>query len=140
MHRLPIGCDIDRLNQLVSSSWINYHIIMNILRWKILSSFNGCVSVSDGCLYSSIWRMNIVELVTYARKWCYFTLICFVLGLLTGSQANVSALMLSSNSLHMTVGETVPTLYPGAFIYFRISIIGMVLLSDWLSAMYSLSV
>ena len=74
--------------------------------------------------------MNIVELVTYARKWCYFTLICFVLGLLTGSQANVSALMLSSNSLHMTVGETVPTLYPGAFIYFRISIIGMVLLSD----------
>ena len=84
--------------------------------------------------------MDIVELATYARKWWYFTIICFVLGLMAGAQANASSPMLSSNSLHMTVGETVPTLYPRDFIYFMIFMIGIVFTSDLLSEIYSLSV
>ena len=53
----------------------------------------------------------------YARKWWYFTLIFFVLGLISGDQDNVSAPLSSSNSLHRKFGETVPTLYPRAFIF-----------------------
>ena len=56
------------------------------------------------------------------------------------ARANVSTPLLSSNSLHKIVGENLPTLYPKDFIYFRSSMILMVLQSAWLSAMYSLSV
>ena len=69
-------------------------------------------------------RMGIVDLATCVQKFWFFSLICFFLGLMVGYQSNVSAPMLSSDSLHRTVGETVPTLYPRAFIYFRISMIG----------------
>ena len=41
--------------------------------------------------------MDIVELEKYARKWWYFTLICFVLGLMYVYGANISAPLLSSN-------------------------------------------
>ena len=53
----------------------------------------------------------------------------FSLGLISGAQSNGSAPILSSNSLHRKVGETVTTLYPRALIYFKGSIIGMVLSS-----------
>ena len=84
--------------------------------------------------------MGIVELETYVQKWWYFTIICFLLSLIAGSPANISTPLVSSNSLHRKVGESVPTLYPGVFIYFRIYMIGIVLHSVWLSAIHSLSV
>ena len=87
------------------------------------SSFNGWVSISAGCLDESIGRMDIVELSNYARKWWYFTLIYIFLGFMYEAWANISAPLLSSNSLHRPVGETVPTLYPRAFIYFMSSMI-----------------
>ena len=84
--------------------------------------------------------MDIVELATYSWKWWYFALILFTLGLIAGSRANVSTPMLNSNSLHRTVGETFPTLYSRALVYFRSYMKRIVLLIAWLSAMYSLSV
>ena len=58
---------------------------------------------------------------------------------MAGSWYNVSAPMLSSESLHRPVGETVPTLYPRDFVNFMISMIVMVLCSALMITMYSLS-
>ena len=105
------------------------------LLWRInSSSFNGCVSISDGCLYGSIGIMDILELEKYAQKWWYSTLIFFVLGLMAEDRANFADPLLYPNSLHGTFGETVPTLYPRALVYFGGSMIGMVLGSALLSA------
>ena len=92
--------------------------------------FNGCVRISAGFLDDSIGRMDIVELATYERKWWYVVLICFVLGFMAGARTNTIALLLYSNFLDRTVGETVPKLYPRAFVYFRRYMLGMVLCSD----------
>ena len=61
-------------------------------------------------------RMDIVELATYAQKGWYFILICFFLGFMARAIYNVIDPLLSSNNLHRTVGETVPTLYPRKFV------------------------
>ena len=58
---------------------------------------------------------------------------------MAGSRYNVSAPMLSSESLHRPVGRTVPTLYPRDFVNFMISMIVMVLCSALMITMYSLS-
>ena len=84
--------------------------------------------------------MDILKFATYDQKGFYFTFICFVLGLMDGSWANVSTPLLSSKSLQKTFVETVPILYPMDFIYFGRSIIQMVSHSDLLSEIYSLLV
>ena len=79
--------------------------------WGInLYSFNGWVSISDGCLDYSIVRMGIIELETYAHKWWNLTSRCFVLGFMARDQANVGSQILDSKGVHRTVGYTVPTL------------------------------
>ena len=113
---------------------------MDLLWWINAFSCNEWVSGSADCLHDSIGRMDTIELATYESEWWYFTLLCFVLGIMARSWVNISSPLLTSNSLHRKVGETVPKLYPRVFIYFMRSMIGMVLLSAWLIAMYSLSV
>ena len=109
--------------------------------WRInASSCNGFNNISTGWLYELVGRTDIVELATYARKWCYFVLICFELGLMDRDQGNVRSSLLSLNCFHRTVGETVPTLYPKSLIYVRMSMNRVVLRSDRLSEMYSISV
>ena len=137
-HQLPHGHDIDLWIHLVMPSCSAYHPMMDLLWRTNESSFNGCVNISAGWLDDSIGRMDILYLAIYARKWWYFILACFVLGIMARSRANVSAPLVSSNSQHRTVGEIVLTLYPRDFIPFRISVIGIVLSSSWLTSMYSL--
>ena len=113
---------------------------MDIL-WRInVSSFNECVSTPTELLADSIGRIYIVELKTYAWKWCYFTLIGFLLGFMSGSWDSIRGPLLFWNSSHMKVGEAVPKLYPRTLIYLRIPIIVMVLRITWMNAIYSLSV
>ena len=107
-HQFALGCNIYQLPQIVRYYWVTYHPRMDLL-WRINASpFNGCVSISNGWIYDSIGRMNILELETYEQELWYFTLICFVLGLMAGAPANVRALLLSSKGLHRKVGENVP--------------------------------
>ena len=77
LHHFPLCCDHDQLPQIVSSSCITYHPIMDLIWWINESSFNVWVIISSGLLVGSILIMDILKLTTYTRKWWYFTLICF---------------------------------------------------------------
>ena len=96
--------------------------------------------MSADCVAESIGRIDILELATYARNWCYFMLIFVALGFISKAQVSVRAPLLPSNFLLRTVGESVPMLYSRTFISLWILMIVMVLYSACLIAMYLLSV
>jgi hypothetical protein len=62
---------------------------------------------------------------------------CLVLGCMAGALARVSAALLSSNILHLTVGWLHPTGTPLSLSSWTRSIMGMTLRSAWLRQMYS---
>jgi hypothetical protein len=64
---------------------------------------------------------------------------CLVLGRMAGALAKVSAALLSSNILHLTVGWVPPTGTPLSLSSCTRSIMGMTLRSAWLRQMYSAS-
>ena len=99
--------------------WVSYHIrwLVGLINWKNVDCRFGNI-----CTKMVLLHIDIFCTCHHNRR-----------------SIHVSAPLLSSKFLHRKVGETFPILYPRAFISFRRYMMIMVLRSDWLSKIYSLS-
>ena len=85
-----------------SSIQILYHPIKNCLCFSNNGSAAGFVKMSAGWSSDFIWCIVMLPLSTYSRKWCIFTLMCLVRGLILSLLAICMAPLLSSKTLQCT--------------------------------------